>query len=51
MTGVAVYLAIGFVLFVPLGFLIGFLQHKNQEAKENENNKHPVPGSEERAEQ
>lgn len=46
MTGVAVYLVIGFVLFVPLGFLIGFLQHKNEEARENENKQPPVSGME-----
>jgi hypothetical protein len=39
MIGVAVYLVIGIILFVPLGFLVGFLQHKRSEAHEQEMNK------------
>ncbi len=41
MSGVAVYLVIGFVLFVPLGFLVGFFQHKNDEQRENKNSQTP----------
>jgi len=39
MTGVAVYLIIGFVLFVPFGFLMGFIQHKKLERDEHESNR------------
>jgi len=42
MVGVAVYMVIGLGLFIPMGFLIGFLQHKQEEARERENNQAPA---------
>lgn len=41
MTGVAVYLIIGLVLFAPMGFIIGFVQHQNEVKREKENNEDP----------
>ena len=41
MTGVAVYLVIGLVLFTPFGFLIGYLQHKNEQIREKEMEERP----------
>jgi len=46
MTGVAVYLVFGFIIFVPLGFLIGFLDHQQDEKQERENNQAPFSGTE-----
>ncbi len=34
MEGVIVYILIGFVLFTPIGFLAGYLQHKNNMKKD-----------------
>jgi hypothetical protein len=34
MTGVVVHLFIGLILFVPMGFIIGFVQHKRAEERE-----------------
>jgi hypothetical protein len=33
MVGVMVYIVIGFVLFTPIGFIAGYLQHKNRMKK------------------
>jgi len=42
MTGIAVYLIIGLVLFTPMGFIIGYIQHKNEIKREREMNEaHP----------
>ena len=38
MTGIAVYLVTGLVLFTPIGFLAGYIQHKNDEKREKEMN-------------
>ena len=34
MTGVIVDLLIGFALFTPIGFFVGYIQHKREKNKE-----------------
>jgi len=41
MTGVVVHMIIGLLLFTPLGFIVGFLQHKRELEREQENSKPP----------
>lgn len=50
MIGVAVYLVIGMVLFLPMGFLAGFLQHKNELEREKEERERPFSRSGEKNE-
>lgn len=39
MTGVVVHMIIGLLLFTPLGFIVGFLQHRRELEREEENKK------------
>ncbi|MCX6282917.1 MAG: hypothetical protein NTW31_01570 [Bacteroidetes bacterium] len=39
MTGVVVHMIIGFLLFTPLGFIVGMLQHRREQEKEEEDKK------------
>lgn len=39
MTGVVVHMIIGLLLFTPIGFLAGFLQHRRELNREQEKNK------------
>lgn len=41
MTGVVVHMLIGLVLFIPFGFVVGFIQHKNEQEKEAQNSGDP----------
>ncbi len=50
MTGVAVYLVIGLVLFIPMGFLIGFIQDQRQKTLEKENMETPRSDTEDKNE-
>jgi hypothetical protein len=34
MTGVVVHMLIGLILFTPIGFLAGYIQHKRTEKRE-----------------
>jgi len=41
MTGVVIHMLIGLLLFTPIGFIAGFLQHRKEQEREQENNKPP----------
>jgi len=36
MVGVLVYIMIGFILFTPIGFIAGYIQHKNSLKNQDE---------------
>jgi len=41
MTGVVIHMLIGLVLFTPIGFIAGFIQHQRELKAEQENSQPP----------
>jgi|APCry1669189101_1035198.scaffolds.fasta_scaffold00019_43 F0F1-type ATP synthase assembly protein I len=41
MTGVVVHMIIGLILFTPIGFIAGFLQHEKEKKIEKDNSQPP----------
>jgi len=41
MEGIVIHMIIGLVLFIPIGFIAGFIQHKNEEERERIKSEEP----------